>query len=675
MAGVCQLAFVWFLVLSGTASAAEILSEVDVVLEKPRLVCGEESLQYWIPNVIHDEKTLRLSAQDKYGKLQPFQNDSSCGLWVNKDYEGSLVICADYRGCYVKMDLDHVMTIYLEQYVKGQWEVLSTEELRCPLDQVMDAPSPSVCSSVQRENRLPCATLSISQEACHQAGCCYDQSDLNTPCYYGNQVTAQCSVDGQLTVAVSKDVTLPQLILSSVRFTRGQGSGCLPVKQNDAFLLFQFPLSDCGTQRKVDGANVVYENDMVADRDVRTWLGASITRDSTLRVHIQCNFAASASLPVRVDVFTLPPPSPASSAGPFMLEMRIAKDTSYRQYYEDGDYPLVKVLREPVFVEVRILHRSDPTINLVLNQCWATTSANPLLQPQWPVLVDRCPFTGDNYQTQLVPIGSSANLAFPSHYERYMMSTFTFVDPSSQQALGGMVYLHCSASACVASLLDSCQASCGTSRRQKRAEDLVLEQNTRSMVTSKGPVYFQMNDTEMPAYKEESSDAAYMLQWSRAVVGVLCVATVALIIVWLWNGHVNVPKPSFNKLYSQDNINQDAKNKFWDNFIIPKIQLDQLLMLNKDISIEEIIQAIQSSVNGKAIGPDQMPIELYKVLQDDIPPILISLYQILNKSFHYNTTEVVKAELLNINIHNFTHCDFVTQNELYSILPISAIWV
>lgn len=153
---------------------------------------------------------------------------------------------------------------------------------------------------------------------------------------------------------VSRAVTLPPLILDSVHLANGRGAGCVPVEQNNAFVLFRFPLSACGTtfQVRVElgearmgslscnrrgfrseqgalaspflrlmqqqtlaplgqisgfpsseawscksqswgsvtdlslqmaGDQGVYENELVAFRDVRTWSLGSITRDSTFR--------------------------------------------------------------------------------------------------------------------------------------------------------------------------------------------------------------------------------------------------------------------------------------------------------------------------------------------------------------------------------------------------------
>lgn len=55
----------------------------------------------------------------------------------------------------------------------------------------------------------------------------------------------------------------------------------------------------------------------------------------------------------------------------------------------------------------------------------------------WPFL--RCPYAGDNYQTQLVPLSIASGLQFPLHYQRFTLYTFTFVDSISQEMLSGLV--------------------------------------------------------------------------------------------------------------------------------------------------------------------------------------------------------------------------------------------
>lgn len=66
----------------------------------------------------------------------------------------------------------------------------------------------------------------------------------------------------------------------------------------------------------------------------------------------------------------------------------VAEEAAYTSFYTEADYPIGKVLRDPIYVQVNIVERSDPNIVLMLGNCWATSSPNPQSQPQWDLLVD-----------------------------------------------------------------------------------------------------------------------------------------------------------------------------------------------------------------------------------------------------------------------------------------------
>lgn len=51
----------------------------------------------------------------------------------------------------------------------------------------------------------------------------------------------------------------------------------------------------------------------------------------------------------------------------------------------------------------------------------------------------RCPYRDDRYMSSLVPVDASSGLQFPSHYRRFILKMFTFVDPSTMEPLKQMV--------------------------------------------------------------------------------------------------------------------------------------------------------------------------------------------------------------------------------------------
>ncbi|KAM4747483.1 zona pellucida sperm-binding protein 4-like [Rhinophrynus dorsalis] len=406
----------------------------------------------------------------------------------------------------------------------------------------MDAPSPSECAAIQQEDRLSCANPPVSRDLCERLGCCFSSTDSTLPCYFGNKVTAQCTAANNVRVAISKEVTSPSLRLDSVRVLGVDQTSCreFTISKTNSFIMFKFPLS-CGSMKQMEDDVILYENTFEASREIRTWRGNSITRDSTMKLTVRCSYPRTGIVPLlKVEVFTLPPPLPFSTSGPLLLEMRIARDSEYNSYYGDGDYPVVKVLRDPVFLEVRILQRTDPSLILVLNQCWATPSLSSTQTPQWPVLEDRCPYTGDNYLTRLIPVPDSAqNVNFPSHYKRFSISTFTFVDERTQLSLGGLVYFHCSASVCVPSASESCMARCAK-RKRRMMETLVSEDLMRNLVTSNGPVYFTGDRKKSSIHiKGDGMFDHSIMEWVRGAAAAGGILVVVLAVMALWKYRQN----------------------------------------------------------------------------------------------------------------------------------------
>ncbi|XP_074834045.1 zona pellucida sperm-binding protein 4-like [Carettochelys insculpta] len=493
--------------------------ETGVLKDIGWLTCRQRSLVFTLLPNQTERASLVLRALDAEGRPHALQSNPPCQLWVEHEADGSVVVEASYAGCYVQeQDGGFVMTVQVE----GPG-VSFKKELKCPDHSLAgDAPSPGVCSAVPPSSRLPCAAPSVSQHDCEELGCCYHPGDRLTPCYYGDKVTAWCTPEGQFSVAISRDVTQPPLDLSSVHLVSAHGSRCTPVARNEGFTVYRFPLSACGTTVQASGDQQVYENELVADHQALTSHSGSISRDSTFRLTIRCSYSAEEILPVNVVVSTLPPPLPAAGQGPLALEMRIATDEHYSTYYTHQEYPVVKLLRDPLYVEVRILQRTDPSLVLVLHHCWATPSTNPLQRPEWLILVDGCPYEGDNYMSQLVSAQEASGLQFPSHHQRFIVSTFVFLDATSQRALSGLVYFHCSASACWPSALEYCRVQCPTAlpgRVRRASLSRAWQEVPLSLVTAEGAVDFHNGpEAEEALGQEEGSHGRRLPEWGEALL-------------------------------------------------------------------------------------------------------------------------------------------------------------
>ncbi|CAM4624292.1 unnamed protein product [Leuciscus chuanchicus] len=319
--------------------------------------------------------------------------------------------------------------------------------------------------------QIQCGPPGISGAECAAINCCFNGQQ----CYYGKAVTVQCIRDGQFVVVVARDVTLPRLSLDSVRLLGGSDPACSPVGSTPFFAIYQFPVTACGTSMMEDSGYVVYENRMTSSYEVGIGPLGSITRDSHFELLFQCRYSGTSVEALVVEVNTVPPPPPVAAPGPLRVELRLANgqcvtkgcaegDEAYTSYYSDADYPVTKVLREPVYVEVHILERTDPNIVLMLGHCWVTSTPSPLSLPQWDLLVDGCPYQDDRYLTTLVPVAGSPGLQFPTHYKRFVVKMFTFVDPASLAPLQETIFIHCSTVVCHTSS-GSCEQSCTRKRR------------------------------------------------------------------------------------------------------------------------------------------------------------------------------------------------------------------
>ncbi|KAF4086461.1 hypothetical protein AMELA_G00106680 [Ameiurus melas] len=353
---------------------------------------------------------------------------------------------------------------------------------------------------VQDYERVPCGEPGISGDRCTTINCCFDGQH----CYYGETVTVQCTLDGQFVLVVARDTTVPRISLESISMLGGNSGPCSPVDSNTAFAIYQFPVTACGTTMMVQGGYVVYENRMLSSYEVGVGPRGAITRDTHYELYFQCKYSGVRLATLAIDPSANADPPSLVASGPLQVELRLGNghcvakgcaedEVAYTSYYSAADYPVTKVLREPVYVEVHIVGRTDPNIVLVLGGCWATASPNPYSLPQWDLLVNGCPYKDDRYLTKLMPVNGMSGLAYPTHYRRFVLKMFTFVDPDSMAPMHETLYIHCSTAVCLPTAQDSCEPTCARRRRDAAAEG---SPHTSGIVSSGGVIFTQSSSPQ-----------------------------------------------------------------------------------------------------------------------------------------------------------------------------------
>ncbi|XP_067407082.1 zona pellucida sperm-binding protein 2 [Emydura macquarii macquarii] len=302
------------------------------------------------------------------------------------------------------------------------------------------------------------------------------------PCDQQAPIAAVCTQDGYMDFEVLSDRTRPALDLDTIRL---RDPTCKPIFKSPSndMVRFHIPLNGCGTRQRFEGERTIYENEvraLWADLPPRR-----ISRDSEFRLTVVCTYrSGDASLSVRIS--SLPPPVSSINQGPLSLILLVYPDASYLQPYSDDQYPIVKYLRQPIFLEVQVLNRNDPNIKLMLDDCWATLSQDPSSLPRWNIVVDGCDYELDNYRTVFHPVGLA--VSYPNYRQRFEVKAFAFV--SGDKALTSLVYFHCSALVCDRLQPDSplCSTRCPLSARTKR--DVVMQAENTGVANLPGPVIF-----------------------------------------------------------------------------------------------------------------------------------------------------------------------------------------
>ncbi|KAK5919120.1 hypothetical protein CgunFtcFv8_023042 [Champsocephalus gunnari] len=215
------------------------------------------------------------------------------------------------------------------------------------------------------------------------AGTC-DQNQFYISVKFG---TTECHPNGTMTAVAVKVESTRNLKPSQLTL---KDQSCTPQFSDDRVAYFSFSVDTCGTTRTFFDNYMMYENEIRLSYNNAKGAAKTSPVDPDYRQTISCFYVVNETQTV---AFSAKPrtyePAAEISTGQLMVQMRLSQDPSYELFYQAEDYPVVKYLQQPLYFEVELMHSTDPHLELIAENCWATLYEDGTSLPSWDIIVDR----------------------------------------------------------------------------------------------------------------------------------------------------------------------------------------------------------------------------------------------------------------------------------------------
>ncbi|XP_057679085.1 uncharacterized protein LOC130907710 [Corythoichthys intestinalis] len=267
-------------------------------------------------------------------------------------------------------------------------------------------------------------------------------ADLYLACNFPLKTTV-CHPNGTMNALAVKVESVPNL---TPKWLTLKDKSCKPVFSDDRFAYFSFNVDSCGTSRTFLENYIMYQNEIGLYYNNKAPSYTSPT-DPEYRQTVSCYYKVNATQTLTFGYKSRSTyPSAEIGLGQLDVQMRLAHDSSYYYFYKVEDYPVVKHLREPLYFEVELTRSNDPSLELILESCWATAHEDGNTLPSWDLIIDTCENKDDAYVTLFHPVVSDARVNIPSHFKRFSIKMFTFT--KEDEILKDEIYIHCNAMVC-----------------------------------------------------------------------------------------------------------------------------------------------------------------------------------------------------------------------------------
>ncbi|KAM6954090.1 uncharacterized protein FYW47_013047 [Aplochiton taeniatus] len=256
--------------------------------------------------------------------------------------------------------------------------------------------------------------------------------------------TTECYANGTMTALAANIESVPNLVLSQLTL---RDASCKPMLSDARFAVFSFHVDSCGTTRTFFEDFMIYANEIAMHQTTgKGPYGRKAPQVPEYRQVVSCYYKIDQAETLMFHAKpTLNVPIAEAGKGQLIVQMRLAQDVSYEQFYKAEDYPVGKYLREPLYFEVELM-QSDPQIELILENCWANLREERTSLPSWDIIVDSCENLDDRYLTVFYPVVAGSRALIPTHIKRFSMKMFTFTQ--DDVVLKDQIFVHCDAVLC-----------------------------------------------------------------------------------------------------------------------------------------------------------------------------------------------------------------------------------